>query len=98
MSRPGWRSSSPRETILGRRPTRLLLGGLVVAGVGFLTFVISFAVAFGQWTGGEDPSPVLDFLVRAGLLAIPCGAVLVALALGWWVFRIARWVWRNTPE
>jgi hypothetical protein len=75
----------------------LLLGGLVLAGVGFLTFLVSFAAGFGQWVQGEDTS-VFDLVARAGLLAIPCGAVLVGLSLAWWLFRIGRWVWRNTPE
>ncbi len=93
----GWRSNRPRDTVLGGTPARLLLGGIVVAGFGFLTFLIAFAVAFVQWTQGEDRT-IVNLVAWAGLWALPCGAVLVVLALGWWAFRIARWVWRNTPD
>ena len=82
----------------GRGPTRLLLSGLLVVGVGFLTLAGGFVGAFSQWKNGEDPSRIYDLIQLAGLLSIACGAFMVAVSLAWWVWRIAQMIWRNTPD
>jgi hypothetical protein len=68
----------------------LFAGGVGLALVGGCTALLGWMGAINQMRRGDDPSPILDLVQLVGLLSILCGAVLVAVSIGWWLFRIGR--------
>jgi hypothetical protein len=83
----GSRVSRPAGTPAGRWPALLLLGGIALAIAGVL--LASFGVLLTFQPGG-GPAGIFLAMQWIGILSVASGAVIVAVSIGWWLWRIAR--------